>query len=126
MSQNIISKEQHKLVWARAYNYNKNQEAIARLLGSFKREVIKEYRDTIRNLAIVSGAIATFSLMLIDSDVNKILNLLIIGISLLLLDVVIAFTHLIRGLSKDSIKLSKQRMKFLKPIQDRSRDVLIV
>jgi Ca2+/Na+ antiporter len=57
--------------------------------------VIESHKDTIKNLALVSGAIATFSLMLLDSEVQKIQLLLVVGTVILLLSALASFLYLL-------------------------------
>src|SRR3989344_1263512 len=57
--------------------------------------VIDSHKDTLKNLALIAGAVATFSLMLLDSEVPKIQILLIIGSTFLLLSALISFLYLL-------------------------------
>ena len=69
--------------------------------------VVKEYRNMLQQLAIVSGAIATFSLMLISANIKVQYSLLLFGVILLLINTGISFFYLFYAQRKDSKNLSK-------------------
>ncbi len=119
-----LESQQIEYVLSRGKNYNEAVGEIAKIFGGLTKQTIRDYRDSVRNLAIICGAIATFSLVLFGAEIDKITILLIIGVSLLLMNVMIAFTHLFSTISKDSRTLTEQRLKFLRPMQDRTRDCI--
>ncbi len=85
-------------------NINKNLQPVEILME-------KQYSDTIKNIAIISGALASFSLTIFSSVIKKIDDLLIIGVSLLLINVVVTFSHLISRTTRGFQNLRHEKDK---------------
>lgn len=80
--------------------------------------VIESHKDTIKNLSLVSGAIATFSLMLLDSDIPKIQILLVIGSAVLLLSALASFLYLLYINEKVGNRVKNNEDINLKPLDN--------
>lgn len=124
MNQNILpTKEQFEIVQKKWKKSNEILLAISRDLQPLEIAIEQQYSDTIKNIAIISGAIASFSLVLFGSSIKKIDDLLIVGVSLLLINVVITFAHLVGRTTKglQNLKHAKDKVKPLQEIADYSR-----
>lgn len=67
--------------------------------------VVSSYRNMLQQLAIVSGAIATFSLMLIPAKIKVSIVFLVSGVVILLLNTTISICYLFYSQRKDSKNL---------------------
>ena len=89
--------------------------AIYAELAPISKAIISDARETVRNLSIVSGAMATGALVLLGSGFSSVPQLIVIGTLFLLLEVILTFGYLIHELSKDSLSFLKRRKESLSP-----------
>lgn len=117
------SKEQYEIVQGKWKKYNDILINISKNLQPLEIALEQQYSDTIKSIAIISGAIASFSLTLFSSAIKKIDDLLIIGVSLLLVNVIITFSHLVRRITRSlqNLKYNKDKFEPIQEIADYSR-----
>jgi hypothetical protein len=106
-------KTQFDYVEARWKTYNEVQINIVTHLGKIRDANSREYIETVRNIALVAGGIATFSVTLLNAFSSP---SLLIGESLLLVDVMFCVAHLMGNFSKSAKLYISQKDRFLKPI----------
>jgi|GEM_PF-5592844 len=95
--------------------YRQAQGEISGMIRKSQEWLVTEHQESTRNLAIVSGAIATFSLMLLDSFPGPSLAS---GISLLLVVVMLCFAHIFARLDRGARAGLMYRKNFLRPMQE--------
>lgn len=119
----LKTKEQWETVGKQWKFYGDVLEKISKGLLPLELQLEQQYTDTIKNIAIISGAIASFSLTLFSSSIKKIDDLLILGVSLLLVNVVITFSHLVRRNTKnlENLKHEKDKAVPLREMTEYSR-----
>jgi len=116
-----LPEEQKAYVLSRAKTYNGVQSKIVERLSKDRSELTREYKETIRNFAIVSGALATFALVLLGSIKSSYLTW---GVCLLLIVVIICFVHLMRIVDRNARAQITYKRDFLKPMQDMSKNCI--
>jgi hypothetical protein len=102
---NQPTEEEFEIMKKKGETYNEALAKVTEVLQPWKIMLEEQYMDIIKNIAIISGAIASFALTIFSSAITKIDNLLIPGVSLLLINVVIAFVHL-------DIRITKTNQNF--------------
>jgi len=78
--------------------------------------IVTSYRNMLQQLAIVSGAIATFSMMLVPARVQVNIVLLLLGVIFLLLNTMVSFVYLFYTQRKDSKNLGDYEDKKIIPV----------
>ena len=111
-----------QFIQERGKHYNKLSGEVGEILNELSRNVISEYRESVRNLAIISGALASFSMLALTSDFVKEPTLLVIGIILLLVNVPLSFSHLFETLTQDTKGIMMLRKQGFKPMSDKAEE----
>lgn len=105
-------------VLVRRSHYLNSSVSFEEKFNNDRIKVIESHKDTIKNLSLVSGAIATFSLMLLDSDIPKIQILLVIGSAVLLLSALASFLYLLYINEKVGNRVKNNEDINLKPLDN--------
>jgi len=84
-------------------------------LAPMGRAILADSRETLRNLSLATGAMATGALVLLGSDFPSIHELIAIGTVLLLIEVILIFGYLIHAQSIDSKNYLKNKKSQLLP-----------
>lgn len=103
-----------------AYNawlaYHKVQKNLESDFDTKMHKLRIVYEENVRHMSIVSGAIASFSLILFNQQKVDFYPLLLsAGISILLFNVVIGFAHLFNSITKQTKQLLKLK-KIIQPL----------
>ncbi len=106
--------------------YNKKVVEIKALLRPYELELDRQHVDTLKDLAIVSGAIAAISLAIFSTDILKITGLLIAGVALFLINVFYIFRYLILRISDGNKKILEIKKVNLVPFEERVQDTFKV
>ena len=112
---------QKHYVHERAKTYSEIVETISNLLSHNHSDLTKDSRETIRNLSIVSGAIATFSIMFLGQLESM---YFLGGVFLLLVVVMMSFAYLVGSIDKSTRYSIKFKRKFLYPVQKMSKNCI--
>lgn len=80
-----------------------------------KLMLIGEYRNTIQNMLVVSGVIATFALASIGTVIPKVDNLIILGVVTLILNTAVIFRYLLSKQGSSAKKLKKLEREYILP-----------
>ncbi|HRH26621.1 MAG TPA: hypothetical protein PLZ99_00465 [Parcubacteria group bacterium] len=98
------------------FSANLEEDDISRriLLNSNIKILIDSYREQIKDIAVVSGVIAPFSLMLLDVDkLNINVVVLLIGFVVLLVNIVLSYVFLNYHLESENKKISSAEISWI-------------
>ncbi len=122
-----MDEEETKINTARGHTYNEVALSMGKRLEAMNVWVGGQYQDSVRNLAIISGSIASFSMLLIGSGVIGVADgalfvILISGVAFFLLETLLAFVHLFVRHSADFLMIRRIRDTAFKPFQQMADD----
>lgn len=96
--------------------YHDSLREIMEEIQKQKLFTITEYRTTIQNMALISGAIASFSLTVLQIQINKNVFLLIFGVCILLFNTLAIFSYIMWRQSSSTKKLVAMEKDFFAPL----------
>lgn len=103
----LLTKEQAEEVRQKGLDYSGQLIELQERVTPISTNLQREYTEVIKKLAEASALLAALSLTLFSSKIILIKSLLIWGVALLLVNVVIAFFHLVRRYTKEFAELNE-------------------
>ena len=118
-----MTPEEAKKIQEKGLYYNGKVKEVQDLLRPYELEVERQHVDTVKDLAVISGAIAALSLTLFSAAIPKITIFLVSGVALLLINVGFIFWYLVFRITKSHRNILKTKEINLGPLQERVQDV---